>query len=117
VLFRSSEISVSGGFFDHVPPPHIDKYGLGFRMPTIILSPYAKEGYIDHTQYQFETIMKFIEWRFDLPPLTDRDLHANNLLNAFDFDKRPLNPSHVVPVTVAELAALNPYVNVTRTID
>jgi phospholipase C len=38
------------GFYDHVPPPQIDKYGLGSRMPTLIISPYAKHGYIDHTQ-------------------------------------------------------------------
>ncbi|HMH11232.1 MAG TPA: alkaline phosphatase family protein, partial [Candidatus Nitrosopolaris rasttigaisensis] len=68
-----------GGFYDHVAPPQIDKYGLGFRMPTIIISPYSKPGYIDHTQYQFESMLKFIEWRFSLQPLTERDLHANNL--------------------------------------
>ena len=67
-------------------------------MPTLIISPYAKPGYIDHTQYQFESMLKFIEWRFSLQPLTERDLHANNLLNAFDFSQKPL-PPHVVPVT------------------
>jgi phospholipase C len=106
-----------GGFYDHVPPPQIDKYGLGFRMPALILSPYAKQGYIDHTQYQFESTLKFIEWRFSLPPLTDRDLHANNLLNAFDFSQKPLNPPHLVPLTGAEFAAIRPHINLARTID
>ena len=105
-----------GGFYDHVPPPQIDKYGLGFRMPTLIISPYAKPGYIDHTQYQFESMLKFIEWRFSLQPLTERDLHANNLLNAFDFSQKPL-PPHVVPLTGAELSAIRPYINLVRTID
>ncbi|MDQ6863699.1 MAG: alkaline phosphatase family protein [Thermoproteota archaeon] len=105
-----------GGFYDHVPPPQIDKYGLGFRMPTLIISPYAKPGYIDHTQYQFETMLKFIEWRFSLQPLTERDLHANTLLNAFDFSQKPL-PPHVVPLTGAELSAIRPYINLVRTID
>ena len=105
-----------GGFYDHVPPPQIDKYGLGFRMPTIIISPYSKPGYIDHTQYQFESTLKFIEWRFSLSPLTDRDLHANNLLNAFDFNQKP-NLAHIVPLTAAELNAIRPYINLVRTID
>jgi phospholipase C len=105
-----------GGFYDHVPPPQIDKYGLGFRMPTLIISPYAKPGYIDHMQYQFESMLKFIEWRFSLQPLTERDLHANNLLNAFDFSQKPL-PPHVVPLTGAELSAIRPYINLVRTID
>jgi phospholipase C len=105
-----------GGFYDHVAPPQIDKYGLGFRMPTIIISPYSKPGYIDHTQYQFESMLKFIEWRFSLQPLTERDLHANNLLNAFDFNQKP-NLAHIVPLTAAELNAIRPYINLVRTID
>ena len=105
-----------GGFYDHVPPPQIDKFGLSFRMPTLIISPYAKPGYIDHTQYQFESMLKFIEWRFSLQPLTERDLHANNLVNAFDFSQKPL-PPHVVPLTGAELSAIRPYINLVRTID
>jgi phospholipase C len=105
-----------GGFYDHVPPPQIDKYGLGFRMPTLIISPYAKPGYIDHTQYQFESMLKFIEWRFNLQPLTERDLHANNLLNAFDFNQRPL-PPHVIPLTAAQSTAISPFINLVRTID
>jgi phospholipase C len=105
-----------GGFYDHVPPPQIDKYGLGFRMPSLIISPYAKPGYIDHTQYQFESMLRFIEWRFGLPPLTDRDLHSSNLLNAFDFNQKP-NLAHIVPLTTAELNAIRPYISLVKTID
>ncbi|PWU78869.1 MAG: hypothetical protein DLM72_20380 [Candidatus Nitrosopolaris wilkensis] len=105
-----------GGFYDHVAPPQIDKYGLGFRMPTIIISPYSNPGYIDHTQYRFESMLRFIEWRFSLQPLTERDLHANNLLNAFDFNQKP-NLAHIVPLTAAELNAIRPYINLVMTID
>jgi hypothetical protein len=61
-------------------------------------------------------MLKFIEWRFNLQPLTERDLHANNLLNAFDFNQKP-NPQHIVPLTVSELNAITPYINLVRTID
>jgi phospholipase C len=69
-----------GGFYDHVPPPQLDKYRLGFRMPTLIVSPYAKQGFIDHSQYQFESILKFIEWRFNLEPLTARAINRQRSL-------------------------------------
>jgi phospholipase C len=92
-----------GGFYDHVRPPSIDKYGLGFRIPAIIISPYAKSGYIDHTQYQFESILKFIEWRFNMPSLNDRDRNANNLLNAFDFSQKP-TPPHIIRLSPMELS-------------
>lgn len=85
-------------------------------MPTLIISPYAKPGYIDHTQYQFESMLKFIERRFNLQPLTERDLHANNLLNAFDFNQKPLL-LHLVPLTVVELNAITPFISLVGTID
>ena len=92
-----------GGFYDHVPPPSIDKYGFGFRVPALIISPYAKSGYIDHTQYQFESILKFIEWRFNLPPLTNRDRNANNIINAFDFNQKPNSP-HIIQLSPMQLS-------------
>jgi phospholipase C len=72
----------NGGQWDHVAPPVGDIWGPGSRVPTIIISPLAKQGYIDHTQYDTTSILKFIEWRYNLPPLADRDANANNLLNA-----------------------------------
>ena len=63
-----------GGYYDNVPPPNVSKYGLGFRVPAIIISPYAKKGYIDNTTYSFGSLLKFIEWRFNLPSLTSADL-------------------------------------------
>ncbi|HLI27682.1 MAG TPA: alkaline phosphatase family protein [Chloroflexota bacterium] len=74
-----------GGFWDHVPPPVVDEWGPGERVPTLIISPWAKRGYIDHTEYDTTSILKFIEWRWNLPPLGPRDAAANTLLNAFDF--------------------------------
>jgi phospholipase C len=81
-----------GGFYDHVPPPTIDQYGLGPRVPMIIISPYAKPGYISHTLYSFDSVMKFIEERFNLLPLTDRDANANDMLDSFNFNQPPLAP-------------------------
>jgi phospholipase C len=75
----------NGGFWDHASPPSIDKWGPGTRIPAIIISPFAKKGYIDHTQYETVSILSFIEKRWQLAPLTDRDKNANPLSNAFNF--------------------------------
>jgi len=75
----------NGGFWDHVVPPTIDKWGPGTRVPAIIIGPFAKQGYVDHTQYETLSILSFIEKRWGLQPLTDRDKNANPLQNAFNF--------------------------------
>jgi phospholipase C len=98
-----------GGFYDHVAPPKEDNFGLSFRVPALIVSPYSKPGYIDHTLYSFESMLKFIEWRFGLPSLTYRDAHANNLLNAFDFNQKP-NPPHIIPLSKQELESIVPFI-------
>ncbi len=77
----------NGGRWDHVAPPVIDRWGPGTRVPTIIISPYAKKGFIDHTLYDTTSILKFIESRWGLKPLGTRDANANNLTNAFDFSQ------------------------------
>ena len=74
----------NGGFWDHVPPPKIDRWGPGTRVPTLIISPFAKKGYVDHTNYDTTSILKFIEERFDLAPLSERDAKANSLSAALD---------------------------------
>jgi len=77
-----------GGHWDHVSPPTtVDGWGPGARIPALIISPFARKGYIDHTQYETVSILKFIETRFGLAPLTSRDAAANDLLNAFDFSQ------------------------------
>jgi phospholipase C len=77
----------NGGRWDHVTPPVVDAFGPGTRIPAIIISPYAKRKHVDHTSYETVSILKFIEQRWGLPPLSSRDAQANNLLNAFDFEK------------------------------
>ena len=74
-----------GGWYDHVPPPEIDSVGLGFRVPLLVVSPFAKPGYILHDQADFVSVVKFIEERFGLPPLTTRDANVSDLANAFNF--------------------------------
>lgn len=69
----------NGGLWDHVAPPNVDRWGPGTRIPAVIISPYAKRGYIDHTVYDTTSILKLIEQRYDLMPLTDRDKNANEL--------------------------------------
>ncbi|HET9955411.1 MAG TPA: acid phosphatase [Polyangiaceae bacterium] len=76
----------NGGFADHVPPPVIDRWGPGTRVPAIVISPYARRGFIDHTQYETVSILTTLERRYGLPPLTSRDANANDLSPAFDFD-------------------------------
>ncbi len=61
-------------------------------MPLLIISPYARQGFISHTFYEFSSVLKFIEERFGLKPLTKRDSEANDMLDSFDFDQRPLPP-------------------------
>lgn len=76
----------NGGFWDHVAPPVIDKkWGPGTRVPALIISPFAKQGYVDHTQYETVSILSFIEKRWNLTPLADRDKNATPLSNAFTF--------------------------------
>src|SRR5262249_50377883 len=79
-----------GGLYDHVAPPQLDVFGLGLRVPLLIISPYAKPGYITKTQYEFSSFLKIVEERFGLASLTARDAAANDMLDAFDFTQTPL---------------------------
>jgi phospholipase C len=92
-----------GGFFDHVVPPRVpdlrssrnlnkDFGQTGFRIPATLVSPYARASHVDHSIYSFESILKMIRYKFGLPPLTPRDLYANNIAYAFDFEHPRLNP-------------------------
>jgi acid phosphatase len=73
----------NGGFWDHVPPPVVDRWGPGSRVPTLVISRWAKKGYIDNTQYDTTSILATIEHRWNLPALTRRDAHARDLSNSF----------------------------------
>jgi phospholipase C len=61
-------------------------------VPLVIISTYARKGYISHTQYEFSSLLKFAEVRFRLPPLTERDSTAGDMLDSFEFNQRPLPP-------------------------
>jgi phospholipase C len=98
-----------GGFYDHVPPPLApiplasaaagDVDGrLGFRVPCIVISPYARRNFIAHGQYDHTSILKMIEWRFGLPPLSVRDATANNLAEVLNLGSPNLTaPAFTVP--------------------
>jgi phospholipase C len=81
-----------GGWYDHVPPPQVDDRGLGFRVPAMLVSPYARMGHIDHTQLEHTSVLKFIEDNWNVPPLAARDAKANDFISAFDFSMQPRPP-------------------------
>jgi phospholipase C len=81
-----------GGFYDHVPPQQVDGYGLGFRVPLLVISPFAKKGTVDHTEYEFSSMLRFAEDDLGLATLTERDKGANNMMSAFDFNQSPTAP-------------------------
>src|SRR3954465_13381060 len=89
-----------GGFFDHVRAPRVpdernssdinNDYGLmGFRIPTIAVSPYVKRGHVEHTIYGFESILKMISYRYALKPLNIRHAYAHNIARSFDWESNP----------------------------
>ncbi len=86
-----------GGFFDHVPPPLVDAYGYGPRVPTLVISPFAKPNYISHNTYDFTSMLSFIERRFHLGHLTLRDARAAPMLDCFDFQQPPTS-ADVIPI-------------------
>ena len=96
-----------GGFYDHVQPPRIDEMGLGLRVPSIVISPYAKEGYVDHNTYSFDSWLKLIEDRFmdgqrldpdtmsrpdSRPVVRERAKIYGDILESFDFEQAPRPP-------------------------
>jgi phospholipase C len=122
-----------GGYYDHVPPvalpkpdessPELAKYGLtddygddftwsGFRVPTILVSPWARANYVSNTSYEHTSIMKFLEYKYGLQPLTKRDGAAvlGNMTDLFDFGVAPAFPDPLLlpppPLAESELACL-----------
>lgn len=95
-----------GGTFDHVPPPVVDRWGPGGRVPLLVLSPFAKKGFVDHTRYDHTSTLKFIETRWQLAPLTERDAAANDLTSAFDFNRAA--GTRTLPSTGGELPDTRP---------
>jgi acid phosphatase len=77
----------NGGFWDHVPPPAGDRWGPGTRIPTLIISPYARRGFVDHTRYDTTSIIQFITRRFGLESLPGVRTQMGDLTAAFDFSQ------------------------------
>jgi phospholipase C len=93
-----------GGFFDHVAPGHAQdvsrKTSLrGFRVPTVVISPFARRRHLAHRRMDHTSILKMIEWRWGLKPLTPRDYHANNLARILDFTRSLSAPTPTYAVT------------------
>jgi phospholipase C len=84
-----------GGWYDHVKPPQVDNFGYGFRVPAILVSPYARQGFVDSTTLDFTSILRFIEDNWGLAPLTRRDATAKSIAGGFDFAAAPRKASFV----------------------
>ncbi len=79
-----------GGFYDHVPPPHKGYDGLGFRVPLLVISPYAKESYVSHVQYETASVLRFAEDLFGLPQLSAADARATSpAADCLDLTQKP----------------------------
>ncbi len=91
-----------GGWYDHVPPPQVDDYGYGFRAPALLVSPYARQGYVDSTVLDFTSMLRFIEDNWGLESLAERDANANSIASAFDFTVEPREPLFLSTTRVEE---------------
>jgi phospholipase C len=92
-FWHSTAIFISwddwGGWYDHVPPPQVDNMGLGFRVPLIVVSPYARHGYISHVTHESSGFLTYIEGIYGLPSLGARDLNADDYSDCFDYNQTP----------------------------
>jgi phospholipase C len=87
-----------GGWFDHVTPTVRNSYELSFRIPLIVISPYAKTSYVSHVAYEDGSILKFVEETFDLPSLGTTDKDANDLSDCFNWSQSPTPYTPIVGV-------------------
>lgn len=78
-----------GGFWDYLAPPRLDAYGCGTRIPALLKSPFSRRGYVDHKVGDTTSVLAFIEARFGLQPLQDRDAKAYPMFNGLDFRQKP----------------------------
>ena len=97
-----------GGFYDHVVPPVVDAYGLGPRVPLLVISPYSKRGYVSHRQAEFSSLAKFVEVNWSLPSLGKRDALAatSDLTDFFDFTQPPRGPVLMDPIAAPTMIAV-----------
>jgi phospholipase C len=78
-----------GGWYDHVPPPQVDNMGLGFRVPLLVISPYAQHGYVSHVVHEPSGILRYMEEVFNLPSLGTRDAISDDFADCFDYSQVP----------------------------
>ncbi len=88
----------SGGWYDHVTPPTVNKSNLGLRVPAMLISPYARIGKVDSTVLEHSSIIKFIEYNWNLESLGQHDKTANSVVVGFDFNQKP-RPSTYLSMT------------------
>jgi phospholipase C len=92
-----------GGFFDHVPPGRARDVSpttalRGFRVPTMVVSPFARRHHVSHATFDHTSVLRMIEWRWGLAPLTPRDRYARNLATVLDFENKDTSfPTYSVP--------------------
>ncbi len=98
-----------GGWYDHVAPSIYNSYEYGFRVPLIVVSPYAKAAYISHVTHDFGSILKYIEENFGLPSLGYADARADDLSDCFDYNQTPIT-FQAIPATLDA----NHFINDTR---
>lgn len=113
-----------GGFYDHVPPPQIDATSYGFRVPLIVISPYTKVGssadggYISHTLYSAQSVLKFVQDNWSLPALTPKVSAANDMMDMFNFSGSQRRPAlQLTPRTCPKLNAAEQKLLATRSDD
>lgn len=104
-----------GGFFDHVPPPAACAPStsaadapftlLGVRVPFVVVSPYARAGYVSHIEHSHSSITRFVEAIFGLPAITARDANSDGLLDLFDFDCPPFLTPPTLPASPPSTSA------------
>ncbi|MGA9943578.1 MAG: alkaline phosphatase family protein [Candidatus Cybelea sp.] len=95
-----------GGWYDHVTPPQLDYAGLGFRVPMIVVSPYAKAGYVAHTQYEFGSIVRFVEDTWNVGRLGTTDTgsqHRRHLRFRAETSKVLVYPAELSESALAQL--------------
>ncbi|MDP9295189.1 MAG: hypothetical protein M3O88_00655 [Actinomycetota bacterium] len=95
-MWKSTAIFITwddyGGFYDHVAPPQVDGFGFGLRVPLLMISPYAKQGVVDHHLGEFSSVLRFVEENWHLTQLTHRDTNASDLSYDFNFSQAPRPP-------------------------
>ncbi len=100
-----------GGFYDHAAPPFRDQFGLGIRVPMLIISPWAIQG-VYHTEAEFASVLRFMEETFALPSLGGADAITNDFQDAFNYSQSPLPPlvlsQRTCPVVAEDTSAFDP---------